>query len=195
MGERDRRKKDCYPKYELETANCGSWYTNDYDYERCMANAWANYIRCLSGLPPKVFIPLRRNVEMTRQTRRALEEALALARRSQPEEALALLDKSLAGARQAEDSGAVAILARNAGIISSNVGNIQQAIRYYSEALERQPDDLYLRIALAGEHESQGQPETAREMLSKCHEIAVSVGDEDILEILHEQGFGPGPDA
>jgi len=43
----------CYSKYLEATANCGSYYTDDTEYEACMTRAWVNYIRCLNGLPPK----------------------------------------------------------------------------------------------------------------------------------------------
>ncbi len=33
------------------TAECGSWYMDDAQYEACMAQAWKNYIRCPKGLP------------------------------------------------------------------------------------------------------------------------------------------------
>jgi RHS repeat-associated protein len=50
-------KKDCYPQYLKDTAECGSLYTDDVEYEACMAQAWKNYIRCLNGLP---WQPMRR---------------------------------------------------------------------------------------------------------------------------------------
>ncbi len=55
--DRDQPKQDCYQQYINEAGRCGSLYTDDYDYERCMSRAWANYLRCLNGLPPKPFVP------------------------------------------------------------------------------------------------------------------------------------------
>jgi tetratricopeptide (TPR) repeat protein len=131
----------------------------------------------------------------TSKTRNALEEALALARRSSPREAVVLLARSLAYARRAEDSHSVAILARNAAIISSNAGDLQQAIRYYSEAVENEPGDLYLRLGLADVHRQLGQEGSARKVLAECHDLALLEGDEDILAILRDQGFEPGAGA
>ncbi|HVT58230.1 MAG TPA: hypothetical protein VHR45_07505 [Thermoanaerobaculia bacterium] len=54
---RHPRHDNCYANYLAETADCGSWHTNDYDYDRCMDNAWGNYLRCLNGQRPKPFIP------------------------------------------------------------------------------------------------------------------------------------------
>jgi len=45
------QKPECYAQYLKDTAECGSRYTDDVQYERCMAQAWKNYIRCLNGLP------------------------------------------------------------------------------------------------------------------------------------------------
>ena len=126
-------------------------------------------------------------------TRRVLEEALALARRSLPEEALGLLDRNLADAREAEDSHSVAVFAKNAAIISTNIGDLQRAVDYYAEAIQSQPGDAYLRIALADAYERLGQEQRAREALSKCHEIALMERDEDLLKILRERDFCSGP--
>lgn len=46
-------KERCKQTYYEQTAYCGSMWTDDYRYEMCMDNAWANYMRCLNGLPPK----------------------------------------------------------------------------------------------------------------------------------------------
>lgn len=129
------------------------------------------------------------------KTRTILEEALALARRSSPRAALALLDRSLVDARRAEDPHAVAVLARNAGVISSNEGDLQRAVSYYSEAVENEPGDLYLRLGLADLHQRLGQEGSARELLVECRELALLQGDEEILAILREQGFDPAPNA
>jgi hypothetical protein len=56
-AERDEKRKDCYGRYLVETADCGSRFTDDYDYDRCMDNAWRNYIRCLNDVPSKPFVP------------------------------------------------------------------------------------------------------------------------------------------
>lgn len=55
----DRKKEECYKRYYEETAWCGEVYTDDFIYESCMNNAWANLIRCLNGLPPKPFPPAK----------------------------------------------------------------------------------------------------------------------------------------
>jgi hypothetical protein len=56
----EEKKKDrCYAKYLEQTAYCGETYTDDTLYDRCMANAWKNYIRCLNGLPPLPLVPTK----------------------------------------------------------------------------------------------------------------------------------------
>jgi len=46
----------CYAFYLEQTAYCGETYTDDYRYNKCMASAWDNYVRCLNGLPPKPLV-------------------------------------------------------------------------------------------------------------------------------------------
>jgi len=50
---------ECREKYNEETADCGSRFfgADDYDYNRCMDNAWRNFLFCLNGLPPRIFVP------------------------------------------------------------------------------------------------------------------------------------------
>lgn len=43
------RRNACYAVYLADTASCGTNHTNDQVYDKCMAHAWQNYIRCLSG--------------------------------------------------------------------------------------------------------------------------------------------------
>ncbi|HEV2705809.1 MAG TPA: RHS repeat-associated core domain-containing protein [Pyrinomonadaceae bacterium] len=54
-----RDDEPCYAAYIRETGWCGRTFTDDYLYEKCMDNAWTNYIRCLNNLPPKPLIPAR----------------------------------------------------------------------------------------------------------------------------------------
>jgi hypothetical protein len=35
----------CYQQYLRDTADCGQYYTIDYNYDRCMDHAWQSYIR------------------------------------------------------------------------------------------------------------------------------------------------------
>jgi RHS repeat-associated protein len=49
------KPKSCYEKYLEDTADCGSTYTIDYNYDKCMNAAWQNYIRCLNGARRKPF--------------------------------------------------------------------------------------------------------------------------------------------
>jgi hypothetical protein len=46
----------CLAVYHEQSAYCGETYTDDYRYEKCMAGAWENYLRCLNGLPPMPLI-------------------------------------------------------------------------------------------------------------------------------------------
>ncbi len=47
----------CYRAYLEATADCGSRFVDDYDYNRCIDYAWRSYVRCLNGLPSKPFVP------------------------------------------------------------------------------------------------------------------------------------------
>lgn len=128
------------------------------------------------------------------KTRGILEEALTLARRALPEEALAVFDHGLAEAREGEDSSTVAVLARHAGVISSHVGDLERVVGYYEEAARNQPDDAFLRLALVDVYERLGQWGRARAALAECREIALSMGDEEILAMLRARGSDPDPD-
>jgi RHS repeat-associated protein len=43
----------CRDQYNNAAGQCADWYTSadDTQYNRCMDQAWKNYIRCLNGLP------------------------------------------------------------------------------------------------------------------------------------------------
>lgn len=42
------RYNHCLAIYYVDTANCGSWYTNDSVYDACVEHAWANFRLCLN---------------------------------------------------------------------------------------------------------------------------------------------------
>jgi RHS repeat-associated protein len=42
------RRRKCLPQYYVDTADCGSWYTNDSVYDACMDHARDNLFRCLN---------------------------------------------------------------------------------------------------------------------------------------------------
>jgi RHS repeat-associated protein len=39
----------CYQQYLIDTAACGEFVTDDWDYETCMGRAWLNLYRCDQG--------------------------------------------------------------------------------------------------------------------------------------------------
>ena len=116
--------------------------------------------------------------------RSSLEEALKLARTSQPTEAVARLERGLKTARASQDAEAVASLARHAGLLSYSAGNDKEAIAYYEEALANGPQDAYLYLALSEAYVSLGQAEPARASLARALDLATQVNDAELLAIL-----------
>jgi hypothetical protein len=51
---KDKNKDDdiCYQLYLAETADCGSRYTDDKEYDACMEVAEINYQRCKDKMEP-----------------------------------------------------------------------------------------------------------------------------------------------
>ena len=123
----------------------------------------------------------------TRSARQYIAEALALARSSRPQEALFLLDEGLTAAREEDRSRDVALLARNAGIISSHLGDLEGAVRHYRLAREHDPDDLYVHLALADVLERLGRTADARRLVAECRDQALAANDEDVLAILRHR--------
>ena len=95
----------------------------------------------------------------------SLEEAMNLARASRVNEAIARLQQGLNEARKVSDSEAASSLARHAGLLSFAMGNNQQAINYYREAL------------------ATGQVHSALIPLRRVLELATEAADSELAEI------------
>jgi Flp pilus assembly protein TadD len=120
-------------------------------------------------------------------TRESLVEAMELARMSNPTAALVSLERGLKEARIARDSGAISLLAKNAGIISFNSGELDRALAYFEEALDREPRDAYLYLMVADVYKELGREDEAKQAISTCWELAKKNKDEELLSILQER--------
>ncbi len=116
--------------------------------------------------------------------RSSLEEALILARTSQPNEAIARLEHGLKTARELQDAEAISSLARHAGLLSFSIGDEQQAIAYYEEALALGPRDAYLYLALSEAYVALKQAESVRASLARALELAIEANDTELATML-----------
>ncbi|HVT58229.1 MAG TPA: tetratricopeptide repeat protein [Thermoanaerobaculia bacterium] len=116
--------------------------------------------------------------------RRSLEEAVALATETQNAAAIACLEEGLRRARQLQDRDAISSLARHAGLQSYHLGEYQQAVTYYEEALGSKPTDAWLHLALAEAYAAMEQAAQARQALEVGLAIAIQNGDAELAEII-----------
>jgi Tfp pilus assembly protein PilF len=92
--------------------------------------------------------------------------------RDDPNKALALLDVALRETRQEGDTHLAASLARHAGVLSTMAGDLAGAQRYYQEALEDDPTDPYLFLALADTCERLKDPMQAIGFFERAQQLA-----------------------
>ena len=116
------------------------------------------------------------------ETNETLKQALLLAREN-PGSALALLDDGLVRARSSGDHQGVAVLARNAGLVSAEAGNDSAAVTYYEEALRYEAADAYLHFAHGGAHLRLGQLSEARFALERSFALATEQQDGDLAKM------------
>ncbi len=80
--------------------------------------------------------------------RSTLETALQLARDERTEEALSILDQSLATPSLMKTPRQFVLIARNAAVLSEGLGDLNRAADYYGRALGLTPEDASLMLAL-----------------------------------------------
>lgn len=112
---------------------------------------------------------------------------MALARASRVNEALARLEQGLNEARQLSDAEAASSLARHAGLLSFSMGNYQQAISYYGEALATEPENAYLHLALAEAYIALRQADSALTSLRRALELATAAEDGELAEMVSKK--------
>ena len=111
-----------------------------------------------------------------------LRRALALAR-SKPEEARTVLAAGLVEARRSGDPQGVAALARHAALLCEQANALGEALAYYEEALQHEPDDAYLYYAVGNVRGTLGQRDSARAAFLDSLELGRQQGDDDMIGI------------
>jgi tetratricopeptide (TPR) repeat protein len=119
------------------------------------------------------------------ELKETLKQALAVAR-AKPQEALDLLEAGLEKARKSGDWRGVSILARHAGVVSTESGDFLGAIKYYDEALSADPEDAYLHFARGDVYRTLGQDEQAHFAFTQSLELATKQGDVDMIKMASE---------
>ena len=110
--------------------------------------------------------------------KRALSVALA-----RPQEALEILAAGLEAARESGDRQGAGALAKHAGLMCAERGDLQRAILYYEEALDSNPHEAYISFALGDLRRKLGQWREAHAAFARSLELATSQGDSDLVEL------------
>ena len=119
--------------------------------------------------------------------RQALEQSLSLAASGELDDALAKLGKSLDSAVVAGDHKWAALLSRNAGLLCDQKGELEKALVYYQTSVQHDPSDPYIHYSLGEVCSRVGHQAAAREWYLSSREIAVQIGDADLIKMLDER--------
>jgi len=123
--------------------------------------------------------------------REILEHSLKLARRGEESEAIRLLEGALSEAIRQSDATWIKQLARNAAIMSDNIGNLGDAERYYRVVAQSDHDSPVVHFALDSYTAGWGNSELSTAEYSECWRLATNLNDEETLELLRSAGFTP----
>jgi tetratricopeptide (TPR) repeat protein len=119
--------------------------------------------------------------------REILTTALELARQGRDEEAIEVLESALRDDSLKGDLKWLSRLARNAGIISENLGDTERAYDYFYEAHTLAPDDASMLWALGDLCLRMKDRVKAREFFKMCYQAASVRSDRDLLEMLESR--------
>ena len=114
-----------------------------------------------------------------------LREALRVAR-TEPRKALDLLEAGLQKARKGDDRRGACSLARNAGILCTELGDLLGACKYYEEALNNDAEDAYLHFASGDILVKLGRRGEARLAFTRSLELAKEQADGDMVMMASE---------
>ncbi|RLB52360.1 MAG: hypothetical protein DRJ42_15045, partial [Deltaproteobacteria bacterium] len=101
-------------------------------------------------------------------------------------EALEILRTAVAEAKAKGDLSAVSLLARHAGVVSAETGDLPGAIGHYQEALAVDPTDPLLHLAIGGIHREIGQYDEARSAFERGLRWATQEGDVELISRFRE---------
>src|SRR6266511_770020 len=111
-----------------------------------------------------------------------VRQALALAA-SQPRKALEILDSGIARARAISDSASTSRLASHAAVIAEQSGELERATQYYADALEGEPTDPYLYIALGSLKLRLNNVSEAKSAFERALNLGNATGAQEVIEV------------
>jgi tetratricopeptide (TPR) repeat protein len=122
------------------------------------------------------------------ELRRVLQDALTKASTGKLSEALDDLERGLAQARRRRNRTWTAQIARNAALISDQLGDLQRAEAYYQEAMQSDRSDPGLHYALGELQRRLGNHDLARKYFRSSYALARKKQDHGLLEVLDKMG-------
>jgi hypothetical protein len=108
----------------------------------------------------------------------AITGSLDLVERGEHQNALTLLDASIAEAKRSCDVSWIRTLCHHAAIVSRSTQNLTAAQNYYQESLAADPENARALYGLAGITLDQGELEIARQYAARCYIAVMRCGDE-----------------
>ena len=111
----------------------------------------------------------------------AMSNSVRLMERDEHQEALKLLDESIAEAIQERQISWIHILCHHAAVISNFMGNLQLEKHYYEQSLAFNAENPMALYGLAKIAREQGELEIARRYAGRCHKAIVE-GDDEIAK-------------
>ncbi len=113
--------------------------------------------------------------------RDAMSNSVRLLERDEHQEALKLLDESIAEAIQQRQISWIHILCHHAAVISNFMGDLQLEKHYYEQSLASNAENPMALYGLAKIAREQGELEIARQYAERCHKAIVE-GDDEIVK-------------
>lgn len=108
----------------------------------------------------------------------AITSSLKLVENGELEEALKLLDDSIAEAKRDHNVPWIRTLCHHAAIVSRFTENLTSARRYYEESLTSDPENPRALYGLATGALDQGELEIAKQYATRCHAAMLRCDDE-----------------
>jgi len=120
----------------------------------------------------------------------AMRQSLEFARKGQPEEALRVLDDSIAQANEEKRGMWVGTLCRHASVLVNAMGDIRREIQYAEQALPHADNERFALYNFAQLLLRGGDAARAERYAKKAHQLALAQGTEadgDLIAALRKQ--------
>jgi len=111
----------------------------------------------------------------------AMSNSVRLMERDEHQEALKLLDESIAEAIREYEVSWIHILCHHAAVISDFMGDLRLQKHYYEQSLAFNTENPMALCGLAKIAREQGELEIARQYAGRCHKAIVE-GDDEIVK-------------